>query len=67
MLFRSPKTKSAGSSIAALTTKRSGTQIDGGRQQDEITSLREKARGGDTKAADNLLVAQLKAMRAGRR
>jgi len=60
-----PKVRQAGGSIAALTGKRSGTQIvDNSR--DEMSSLREKARGGDKKAADNLLVAQLRNMRAAR-
>ena len=61
-----PKSKSAGGSIAALTSKRGGTQIQNN-NQDEISSLRQKAQGGDKKAADNLLVAQMRAMRAGRR
>lgn len=60
-----PKAKAAGASIAALTSKRSGTQIPSG-NQDEISSLRQKAQSGDKKAADNLLVAQLKAMRSAR-
>lgn len=62
-----PKAKQAGNSIAALTSRRAGTQIASDRSQDEISSLRSKARGGDMKAADNLLVAQMKAIRAGRR
>jgi hypothetical protein len=62
-----PQAKQAGSSIAALTTRRAGTQISADRGQDEITSLRKQARGGDMKAADNLLMAQMKALRAGRR
>lgn len=61
-----PKAKSAGGSIAALTSKRGGTQIQSD-NRDEISSLRQKAQGGDKKAADNLLVAQMKALRAGRR
>jgi ribosomal protein S16 len=61
-----PKAKSAGSSIAALTTRKAGTTINPGRAQDEMSSLREKARGGDTKAADNLLMAQMRALRARR-
>lgn len=61
-----PKAKNAGGSIAALTSKRGGTQIQNN-NQDEISSLRQKAQSGDKKAADNLLVAQMKAMRAGRR
>jgi ribosomal protein S16 len=61
-----PKSKSAGSSIAALTTRKTTSSVPSGRQQDQVSSLREKARGGDTKAADNLLVAQLSALRAQR-
>jgi ribosomal protein S16 len=61
-----PKAKSAGSSIAALTTRKAGTTINPGKAQDEMSSLREKARGGDTKAADNLLMAQMRAIRARR-
>ena len=56
-----PKAKSAGSSIAALTTKRSGTTISAGK--DELTQLQERAKGGDKKAQDNLLVAKMNAMR----
>ena len=62
-----PKAKAAGNSIAALTTRKSGSSIPAGRQQDEVSSLREKARGGDIKAANNLLVAQLAAIRAKRK
>jgi hypothetical protein len=60
-----PRAKSAGGSIAALTGKRSSTTIGG--SQDEMSSLQEKARAGDKKAQDNLLVAKMKMMRAGRR
>jgi ribosomal protein S16 len=61
-----PKAKSAGSSIAALTTpKRSGTPISAGK--DQMSQLQEKARAGDKKAQDNLLVAKMNAMRQGRR
>jgi hypothetical protein len=62
-----PKAKSAGSSIAALTTKRSGTPLSSGQAGDEISNLRKQARAGDQKAADNLLVAQMRALRAGRK
>lgn len=61
-----PKAKSAGGSIAALTTRQSRSSIPAGRQQDEMSNLREKANRGDAKAADNLLVAQLAAIRAQR-
>jgi hypothetical protein len=60
-----PKAKQAGNSIAALTSKRSGTQIQSG-ERDEISSLRKQAQGGDKKAADNLLAAQLRNIRAAR-
>ncbi|HET8687307.1 MAG TPA: hypothetical protein VFM18_11685 [Methanosarcina sp.] len=60
-----PKAKAAGGSIAALTTKRSGTRIEDN-SKDELASLQEKARGGDKKAADNLLVAKMNALRAQR-
>jgi len=62
-----PKAKSAGSSIAALTTKRSGTPLGNSQAGDDIANLRKQARAGDQKAADNLLVAQMKAIRAGRK
>ena len=59
-----PKAKSAGSSIAALTSRRAGTTIAS--PKDELQSLQEKARAGDKKAQDNLLVAKMNALR-GRR
>jgi ribosomal protein S16 len=62
-----PKAKAAGSSIAALTTRKTAGSINPGRQQDQVSSLREQAKRGDMKAADNLLVAQLAALRAKRR
>jgi len=60
-----PKTKSAGSSIAALTTRQGTTRIQSN-VKDELSSLQEKARAGDRKAADNLLLAKMNAMRARR-
>ena len=59
-----PKPKSSGSSIAALTSKRGGTQIPN--MKDQLTTLQERARSGDTKAQENLLVAKMNAMRAQR-
>jgi len=63
-----PRVRQAGGSIAALTGKRSGTQIvDNSR--DEMSTLRQKAQGRGkeaTQAADNLLVAQLRNIRAAR-
>ena len=61
-----PKTQQAGGSIAALTGRK-GTQPQTRNQNDDINKLREQARGGDKKAADNLLVAQLNKLRATRK
>jgi ribosomal protein S16 len=62
-----PKAKAAGGSIAALTTRKTTSSVPSPKYQDQVSSLREKAKGGDKKAADNLLVAQLAALRANRR
>jgi hypothetical protein len=61
-----PSTKSAGSSIAALTSKRSGIANTKSQSQANFSDLQERASKGDKKAQDNLLVAKLNAMR-GRR
>jgi hypothetical protein len=62
-----PKTKQAGNSIAALTGRKTGASNAAGRDtQNEISRLREQAKGGDKKAADNLLVAQLNQIRSAR-
>jgi hypothetical protein len=59
-----PTTKSAGSSMAVLTQRRgSSTQKGGG---DELSKLREQAKGGDKKAADNLLTQRLTQIRGAR-
>jgi ribosomal protein S16 len=60
-----PKAKTAGGSIAALTNTKARTAMPSG-ERDEINDLRKQARGGDKKAADNLLMAQLRSLRAGR-
>ncbi len=60
-----PATKSAGASIATLT-QRKGSSNSQKSQGDDIAKLREQANKGDKKAADNLLVAQLQRIRAGR-
>jgi ribosomal protein S16 len=62
-----PKAKSAGNSIAALTTRKTAGSINAGSQKNQVENLREQDKRGDTKAADNLLVAQLAALRAQRR
>jgi hypothetical protein len=59
-----PATKQAGASIAALTQRRTSAQAQRG--SDDIGKLREQAKGGDKKAADNLLMAQLSKLRAAR-
>lgn len=60
-----PSTKSAGSSMAALT-QRKGSSSNTKGSNDNIEKLREQANRGDKKAADNLLVAQLSRLRANR-
>jgi hypothetical protein len=59
-----PSTKSAGSSIAALTSKKSNGVANAKTQgQVNLQQLQEQANKGDKKAQDNLLVAKLNAMR----
>ena len=59
-----PTTKSAGSSMAALTQRRGTTTQKG--SSDDLSKLREQAKGGDKKAADNLLMSRLKQIRNSR-
>ena len=59
-----PTTKSAGSSMAALTQRKGSTTQKN--NNDEMSKLREQANKGDKKAADNLLVARLQSIRSGR-
>ena len=62
-----PSTKSAGSSIAALTSKKSNGVANAKTQgQVNLQQLQEQANKGDRKAQDNLLVAKLQAMRSRR-
>jgi hypothetical protein len=64
-----PKSKTAGNSFAAVATRNTRSSVPSGRQGDEVSGLREKAKGRGkeaTQAADNLLVAQLSALRAAR-
>jgi hypothetical protein len=60
-----PQSRSAGSSFAQ-TTGRKGMSGSGKGSEDSINSLREKAKAGDKKAGDNLLMAQLSKLRAAR-
>ena len=61
-----PKVKASGGSIAALTNNKRNSGMSGGKGGDELTQLRDKAKSGDKKAADNLLVAQLAKIRSAR-
>ena len=60
-----PSTKSAGSSMAALTSRKGSSQRNS--NDSDISKLREQAKAGDKKAADNLLVQRLQSIRGGRR
>lgn len=60
-----PNAKTAGSSIAALTQRKGSTTTNRG-SNDNIEKLREQAKSGDKKAADNLLMAQLQKLRSSR-
>lgn len=60
-----PTTKSAGSSMAALT-QRKGSSTANRSQDDGISRLREQAKAGDKKAGDNLLMQRLRQIRSGR-
>ena len=60
-----PTTKSAGSSMAALTQRKGSSSSNRG-ATDNIEKLREQAKSGDKNAGDNLLVAQLNRLRANR-
>jgi hypothetical protein len=57
-----PQIRSAGSSIAALTNKKTNVSTNS-RGSDDLSKLREQAKTGDKKAQDNLLVAQLSMLR----
>jgi predicted DNA-binding protein YlxM (UPF0122 family) len=61
-----PTTRSAGSSIAALTSRKGSTQTT--RDQSEgMNKLREQAKSGDKKAGDNLLMQRLTQIRSASR
>jgi len=59
-----PSTKSAGSSMAVLTQRRGSSSQKGG--GDDLSKLREQAKGGDKKAADNLLTQRMQQIRGAR-
>jgi len=58
-----PKSTATG---ANTFTKKAGASVSNRSNESNIESLRERAKGGDKKAADNLLVAQLNKLRAAR-
>ena len=60
-----PTTKSAGASMAALTSRK-GTSTPRNTGGDDISKLREQAKSGDKKAADNLLMQRMRQIRGGR-
>ena len=60
-----PSTKTAGASLATLTGRKGGVPNSRG-EQARVDQLREQAKGGDKKAADNLLVLQLSKLKASR-
>jgi hypothetical protein len=60
-----PQTKSAGASIATLTQRKGSTNSTRS-QGDNLEKLREQAKSGDKKAADNLLMQRLQSIRSGR-
>ena len=60
-----PTSRTAGASLATLTGRKGGVPTNRGDQATEM-NLRERAKGGDKKAADNLLVLQLSKIKASR-
>jgi len=60
-----PTTRSAGSSMAALTQRRSSTNTQRS-SDDGIEKLRQQAKSGDKKAGDNLLMQRLTQIRSSR-
>jgi hypothetical protein len=61
-----PSTKTAGASMAALTSRKGSSNTSKG-SDDNINKLREQAKAGDKKAGDNLLMQRLQSIRGGRR
>lgn len=60
-----PTSKQSGASMAVLTQRRNSSQTNRS-SDDNISKLREQAKSGDKKAADNLLMARMKQIRSGR-
>jgi hypothetical protein len=62
-----PQSRSAGASIAQLQNRKGSSNSNNRSADESIQQLREQAKGGNKKAADNLLVAQLNKLRSARR
>jgi hypothetical protein len=62
-----PQARSAGASIAQLQNRKPSSNSNTRSADENIQQLREQAKSGNKKAADNLLVAQLNKLRAARR
>lgn len=60
-----PTSKQSGASMAALTSRK-GSSSNNRSSDDGLSKLREQAKSGDKKAADNLLIARMKQIRGGR-
>lgn len=61
-----PVSKSAGASIAQLQNRKGSSNSNNRSNEEAVRNLREQAKGGDKKAADNLLMAQLSKLRSAR-
>jgi len=61
-----PQGRSAGASIAQLQNRK-GSPANVRGSSENLQQLREQAKGGDKKAADNVLIAQLNRLRAARK
>ena len=61
-----PRQKAAGSSVAAVANRKGSGVKDTGSEEKTLNDLRAKAKRGDKKAADNVLMAQLTKLRQAR-
>jgi len=61
-----PTSKSAGASIAQLQNRKGSSNSNNRSDEESVRTLREQAKGGNKKAADNLLMAQLSKLRTAR-
>lgn len=61
-----PAARSAGASIAQLQNRKGSSNSNNRSDEESVRTLREQAKGGNKKAADNLLMAQLSKLRSAR-